>query len=761
MRHIIIFLITVGISNLLWAQDFYKMDNIQEIRINFPFSNWDAKLDSLHAIDVDLRLVASSITINGVILDSVGIKFKGNSTYRPTNNKNPLNIKLDYIKDQHYQGIRSIKLSNCFMDPSMLREIIGYYIAGQYMPASKANFAIVYINNIFQGVYTNVQSTGNDFLEEHFGTSDGAFFQCDRLDKTLTLPGTCPSMGSGSALKWVSNDSSCYQNNYEIESEHGWNELLKLIQLLDKNPVSIDTLLNVDRALWMLAFNNFLVNLDSYSGSGHNYLIYQDQNNRFNSILWDLNECFGSFTNSGTSQLNLQQMISLSPVLHSSNAERPLISKLLAQNAYRKRYMAHLRTIIDEAVSSNYYATLGKTLQDQIKTYAQLDNNKFYDYSSFLSNLNSDYQINPPNGKTYPGLTSFMQRRADFLKNTTELNGIVPQFISQNAETISSNPSLVLRFNAKVSDAIHVWVYFRENKRDIFIRAEMFDDGLHDDQSAGDGVFGIQLTHARAKEIQYYFLAENANQARLLPERAEFDFLTISTIPQEIFKGDLEINEFMASNISVLSDESGDFDDWIELHNNTNRDLSLFGYYLTDDPENMDKWSFPDTVIKAESFLLIWADEENKSSGLHANFKLAKSGEFIAVSGSQSVIDSVRFGQQLNDISLGRCNQLFVLQSYPTPGKKNDCSSGTEDESLEPWQVYPIPVDHFIELKLPSENYQKLVLKIYNSSGIEVLKMVPWCKSSIQIDLSDLESGMYILQIEMDASVLRKKIIKN
>ncbi|MBK8828892.1 MAG: CotH kinase family protein, partial [Saprospiraceae bacterium] len=55
--------------------------------------------------------------------------------------------------------------------------------------------------------------------------------------------------------------------------------------------------MDVDRAIWMLAWNNYYVNFDSYSGSGHNYLIYQDNNKRFSTIMWDLNEFYGAFNN--------------------------------------------------------------------------------------------------------------------------------------------------------------------------------------------------------------------------------------------------------------------------------------------------------------------------------------------------------------------------------------------------------------------------------------------------------------------------------
>jgi spore coat protein CotH len=125
MRYSILILIHFFYSLNLGAQSFYDPLQIQEIQINFPFSNWDQKLDSLHLADSDARLLASYVIINGQRFDSIGVRYKGNSTYNANRNKNPFNIKLDFIKSkQDYQGYTTLKLSNAFMDPSFFERSI-------------------------------------------------------------------------------------------------------------------------------------------------------------------------------------------------------------------------------------------------------------------------------------------------------------------------------------------------------------------------------------------------------------------------------------------------------------------------------------------------------------------------------------------------------------------------------------------------------------------------------------------------------------
>jgi len=74
----------------------------------------------------------------------------------------------------------------------------------------------------------------------------------------------------------------------------------------------------------------------------------------------------------------------------------------------------------------------------------------------------------------------------------------------------------------------------------------------------------------------------------------------------------LVINEFMASNNSVVQDPQGQYDDWIEIHNYGMKAVDAGGLYLTDDLSNPKKWRIPEanpsiTTIPSGGYLLIWA----------------------------------------------------------------------------------------------------------------------------------------------------------
>jgi len=90
--------------------------------------------------------MAQSVTINGEVYDSVGVKYKGNSTYQANQVKNPFHIELDTYKEHDHQGYKDIKLSNVAKDPSFLREVLSYNILRNYMDAPLSNYANVYVN---------------------------------------------------------------------------------------------------------------------------------------------------------------------------------------------------------------------------------------------------------------------------------------------------------------------------------------------------------------------------------------------------------------------------------------------------------------------------------------------------------------------------------------------------------------------------------------------------------------------------------------
>jgi hypothetical protein len=149
---------------------------------------------------------------------------------------------------------------------------------------------------------------------------------------------------------------------------------------------------------------------------------------------------------------------------------------------------------------------------------------------------------------------------------------------------------------------------------------------------------------------------------------------------------DLIINEFLAANGSGLTDEDGDHSDWLEIYNRSQSRVNLGGWALTDDPAQPQKWPLPDMTLDSDEYLLVFASGKNRTSTkpdvvMHTNFKLSKTGEFLALHNiiEDKFMDAIepQYPEQFRDISYGRYgNDLdFAFLTRPTPGFPNDIAS--------------------------------------------------------------------------------------
>lgn len=512
------------IGGASWGQDFYSLDSIHDIRITFDAPEWDRVLDSLKR-DEGGRLTAE-VSIDGVAFSQAGVRYKGNSSYfavrRDSLSKLPFNIKLNHeIKGQKLpDGFETLKLSNVFRDPSYVREVLAYEIAGQYMPAPRANFSRLYINDEYLGLYNSSESVDEKFLADHFGYENGVLVKCDPIWEMPLVEG-CPE-GDAASLMYLGEDSLCYARLYEMKSDHGWAQLIDLARMLNEEPENIEQILNVDQTLWMLAFDNVLVNLDSYIGKlCHNYYLYQDSLGYFHPIVWDMNMAFGGFTLTGLGEtLSPQEMQRLSPLLHlkERNEKRPLITKLLQNDLYRKIYIAHMRTILEEQFLSGRYLERGKYLQGLIDTLVQHDNNRLYPYGAFKFNFEHDAKAGQV---IIAGITDLMEGRKAYLQNHPLLKAPPPRIVE--VEHAAGEEEYIV--TAQVEGATQAWLCYRYGPAGVFYRIKMSDDGTARDSLAEDGIWAAGIP--KTAGAQYYVIAENDAAASLFPQRASHDYLTI------------------------------------------------------------------------------------------------------------------------------------------------------------------------------------------------------------------------------------------
>ena len=133
------------------------------------------------------------------------------------------------------------------------------------------------------------------------------------------------------------------------------------------------------------------------------------------------------------------------------------------------------------------------------------------------------------------------------------------------------------------------------------------------------------------------------------------------------------INEVLAINSTTL-ERDGSFPDLIELYYDGPSSLSLSGMSITDNPDEPRKFVFPaGTSIQPGGYLRLYADSVPSGSGIHLGFALNGSGESLYLyDSSGELLDSVEFGLQLPDLSIGRIgNDDHWALTVPTFGRAN------------------------------------------------------------------------------------------
>lgn len=734
------------------AQTFYDLNTIQTIQITFAESNWDALLDAAEASDAYIS--AQSISINGTVLNNVGVKYKGNSSYNPNQVKNPFHIELDTYIDQNYQGYTDIKLSNVFADPSFVREALAYKMLRNYMHAPLCNFTKLYINGTYIGLFTNVESISKKFVNNHFGSNGNAFFDCSPPGgagpQTINLPN----------LAYLGADITSYQTAYDMKSTAGWEDLVTLTNTLSNNTASIETVLDVDRALWMLAFDNVIVNLDSYIGRfKQNYYLYKDDNGRFNPIIWDLNMSFGVFSDTGTVNLmNTAAKRQMTHTLHSADAAWPLVQKLLAIPSYKKKYLAHYKTILTEMISNNTYFTDAQAIQALISADVAADTNKFSYQSNITTNLTTDVSTGMMNA---PGLSSLMSGRNTYLAALTDFTNTQPSITAVTPSSTSPLVGSLVTITATVTNttASAVTLGYRATTNTIFNKVTMFDDGAHNDGAAGDNVYGATITVSNTS-VQYYIYAENTNIGRFSPDRAEHEFYTINASYPTITAGQLVVNEIMAQNTTTVTDSNGEYEDWFELYNNSSSTLSLDNLYATDTASDLLKWQFPNGItIAPNSYLIVWADQDLTQSGLHADFKFSAGGENCILSyPNGTIIEQVSFGTQTADMGYARIPNgtgNFVIQT-PTFNANNEQALGVNEmQFAESLIAFPNPTKSNVTLQ--NTNYPIETVEVYNLQGQKLFNN-NYNHNAVTIDLNSYSNGIYLVVVNHKTNL---KIVKN
>jgi Ca2+-binding EF-hand superfamily protein len=635
----------------------YDPSVLRTIFIEFDTDAWEEEMAKFKHTDVEMP---ATVTVDGKKYPLVGVKFRGQSSFGnlPAGSKRSLNLSMDFInRGQRLYGYKTLNLLNCMGDPSLLSSILFSRLASDYLPVPRANMVKVVINGESWGVYSNVQQFNKDFVREFFGTTAGARWK---------VSGS-PQADGG--LRYLGDDIAPYRQRFEIkskDSDASWTALINLCKILNETPAkdlpkAIEPILNVEGVLRFLAIDIAVVNSDGYWTRASDYSIYRDPVGVFHILPHDMNEAFrgGGRPGGGPPGGGFGGRVLGIPPPH------PL----------------------EEALDKDGNGELSADeLNNAPEAIAALDQNK--DGQIDPEELRPRFDPGPggrpgfgrPGGRfgslggghggptldPLVGLDSERMPLRSKLLAVPEYRARYLQLLRTIAEKSLTHNTLspVIAQYRKLLDA--------EIKMDTR-KMSPYEAFVH-------STAPIQENEAPPASLNDFikqrrdFLLQHAEIKSLAALEIERPSLPEPRAPKANANLTVAISEFLASNNRTNKDPQGEFEDWIELHNFGKADIDLSGWCLTDDADNLSKWKIPaGTTLKAAGYLVIWADEDGGDAGLHANFKLSKTGETIILSHRNAIVDQIEFGPQISEISSGRVSGHTgkIEKLRPTPGAAN------------------------------------------------------------------------------------------
>ena len=597
-------------------------------------------------------------------VENIGFRLRGNTSR--LSQKKSFKISFNsFVPGGKFHGLEKMNINGEHNDPSIIRSKLSWNICREMnIPSARSNHVRLYVNNEYYGLYINVEHIDEEYVNKRFGNDDGNLYKC-LWPAPLTYLGDDPDL-----YKYTVNGRRGYDLKINSESDD-YSDLAHFIDVLNNTPnedfpCELEKVINVNSLIKAIAVDVFIGNWDGPLFNQNNFYLYKNtETGLFEFIPYDLDNTMG--IDWFEIDWAFRDIYNWSP----ESEQRPLYTKIISNEKYRKEFSYYLKYLIDNIVGPEAFFIEIDRIKNMISPFVPDDPFRTEDYNWTYEDFLQSFTESLVNLHVTYGLKPYISTRINSIRNTvSQIN--IPPIISKiiHPDGITGQP---INIKAYIEDeeisTINNVLYFRRdytewdsiNMTSLSVENNSFQAEI--DAFSSDGI------------LEYYISSKDI--IGNISNSPVCNYYTLNVKPYSDIK--LVINEFMGSNKNYVVDRYGQFDDWIEIFNTGEDPVSFENLYITDDPHDPGKYSLAgNPIIEQNEFKLFWADNQEEQGIDHVSFKISKSGEFLGIYEKTDkeyfLIDGDFFGKSKTDKSLARNidgGMNFITSEYVTPGYSN------------------------------------------------------------------------------------------
>jgi len=392
-------------------QEFYQPDHVQTVHLHVA----ETDLQKMVAALPKRIYVPATFRWRDVSISKVAVRYKGNSSSNPRQqHKRSFLVKFnEYEEQQLFLGLQRVSFDNGIQFGSLFSEpIITEILRDQGIKTHRCNYARIYLNGMFHGVYTNVERIDESFIANHLPDAKGGLYKCDLG-------------GPGSNLQFIGNDSATYKKAFEPKNKESKEDLASLVGFIktlneaQKGDVAatFQSKMELDDFLHVTAVMCFSGAFDQLTGwNPHNYYLYHDrERDRWRYLPWDLDV---GFCEVAFGHIHVLEDWNAAWPVAPNGTPNPLLNGIVADPSLLARYREVATEILEKyftperlhRVIDAKYALIKKDLQKDPFPHSRHTNPNDHGYEDIVASMKI-----------------FMQKRYDSARKQLDAPGPRPQ----------------------------------------------------------------------------------------------------------------------------------------------------------------------------------------------------------------------------------------------------------------------------------------------------------------------------------------------